>query len=67
MNGLPIDINILAMRKEIPLKIAKLSYKNKEKAIHYLRLWGENKLAITELHEQLCQSLQEEIPLVASN
>lgn len=67
MDGLPIDLNIIEMRKEIPKKIAELSYKDEKEAIHYLRLWGEKKIAITEIYEQLCQSLQDKVPLAVGN
>lgn len=53
--GLPIDMDILKKRTEIPKKIAKISYADKDKAIHFLRLWGEGKVAITELHNNLSQ------------
>lgn len=64
---LPICLDILEMRKEIPVKIAELSYANEERAIHYLRLWAEKKLAISEIHEQLSKSIQEEAVAVASS
>ncbi len=37
-----IDMDIVQKRSEIPKKIAKISYVDKEKAIHFLRLWGES-------------------------
>ncbi len=52
---LPIDMDILKKRTEIPQKIAKISYVDKDKAIYFLRLWGEGKVAITELYNNLSQ------------
>lgn len=54
-----IDMDIVQKRSEIPKKIAKISYVDKEKAIHFLRLWGEGKVAITELHNDLSQEENE--------
>lgn len=56
---LPIDMEILQKRKEIPKKIAALSYKDEKKAIHYLRVWGEKKSPISVLHKDLTDSLEE--------
>lgn len=53
MNNLPIDPEFLQKRKMIPVKIAELSYKNEEAAIKYLRIWGEKKMPISELFDEL--------------
>lgn len=50
---LPINPDILLKRKEIPEMLAKLSYIDKEKAIHYMRLWGEKRIPITPLYDEL--------------
>jgi hypothetical protein len=57
MNDLPIDLEFLQKRAMIPVKIAELSYKNEEAAIKYMRIWGEKKMAITELFEELTSAL----------
>lgn len=54
---LPIDMDIIAKRKEIPEKLAELSYKNEKKALEYMRLWGEKKKPISELHADLTKAL----------
>lgn len=53
MNNLPIDPEFLQKRMMIPAKIAELSYKNEEAAIKYLRIWGEKKMPISELFDEL--------------
>lgn len=53
MNNLPIDPEFLQKRMMIPVKIAELSYQDEEAAIKYLRIWGEKKMAITDLFEEL--------------
>lgn len=53
MSELPIDLEFLQKRKMIPVKIAELSYKDEAAAIKYLRIWGEKKMAITELFDVL--------------
>jgi hypothetical protein len=57
MNDLPIDLEFLQKRKMIPVKIAELSYKNEEAAIKYMRIWGEKRMAITELFNELTSAL----------
>lgn len=58
MEGLPIDLNLLAKRKEIPKMIADLSYQDRDKALHYVRIWGEKRMPITPLHEELEMALK---------
>jgi len=53
MSVLPIDPIILLKRGAIPGLLAKLSYQNQEKAIGYMRIWGEKKMPITTLHAAL--------------
>lgn len=55
---LPIDLELLKKREEIPAKLAELSYINSDKAILLLRKWGEKKLPITEMHKEICESLE---------
>jgi hypothetical protein len=57
MNDLPIDLEFLQKRSMIPVKIAELSYKDEEAAIKYMRIWGEKKMAITELFAELTSAL----------
>lgn len=59
---LPIDTDLLKKRQEIPVKLAELSYKDQDKAIHYMRLWGEKKEPITTLHSEITNQLREVIP-----
>lgn len=56
-NKLSIDMDILQKRKEIPIKLAELSYKDSKLAIKYMREWGERRIPITVLHEKLCSVL----------
>lgn len=58
MSTLPIDPNILVKRSEIPNLIAQLSYKNQSAAIEFLRVWGEKKSSITEIHEKLKEAIE---------
>lgn len=54
---LPIDLDLLKKREEIPSKLAELSYGNPNAAILLLRKWGEKKSPITELHKEICSCL----------
>jgi hypothetical protein len=56
---LPIDQEILKKRSMIPTKIAELSYHDQEAAIHYLRIWGERKMPVSELFHELVTVLDE--------
>jgi len=55
---LPIDPAILMKKMEIPEKIAQLSYIDSEKAIKYMRIWGERKMPITPLYDELNKELR---------
>ncbi len=55
---LPIDMDILQKRREIPIKLAELSYKDKDQAIILMRKWGEKKTPISELHEKISSQLR---------
>jgi hypothetical protein len=57
--NLPIDQDILKKRSMIPSKIAELSYFDTESAIKYLRIWGERKMPVTELFQELASVLSE--------
>lgn len=59
MSNLPIDPIILKKRMAIPTLIAELSYINQDEAIRYIRLWGEKKVAITIIYDQLNEILSE--------
>ncbi|WP_165769121.1 hypothetical protein [Virgibacillus profundi] len=55
---LPIDMEILQKREEIPVKLAELSYTNPEKSLELLRKWGEKRTPITPLHEEIRKALK---------
>ena len=55
---LPISLDLLQKRQEIPGKLAELSYLDSEQAVILLRKWGEKKSAITELHAELTNYLK---------
>jgi hypothetical protein len=57
---LPIDPEIVRKAAAIPGKIADLSYTDERLAIHYLRFWGEHKMPITPLFDELEQALRKE-------
>ena len=50
---LPIDMDLLKKREEIPVKLAELSYKDQDQAIVLLREWREREVPISTLHEKL--------------
>ncbi|WP_335870110.1 hypothetical protein [Bacillus sp. 2205SS5-2] len=50
---LPICRETLQKRQAIPLKLAELSYVNPEAALSFLRLWGEKKIPISPLYEEI--------------
>lgn len=56
----PIDPEILRKRKAIPGLISELSYLNKDKAVNYIRLWGEHRMPITEMFDDLVNTIQTE-------
>jgi len=56
---LPIDMDIIRKRQEIPEKIAALSYTDPQKAVKYIRLWGERKITISKIHADLSKDLKE--------
>ncbi len=56
---LPVDLDLLKKREEIPIKLAELSYNDSDEAINLLRKWGEKTSPITELHDDICASLTE--------
>jgi hypothetical protein len=56
---LPIDQDILKKRSMIPSKIAELSYLDSDAAIKYLRIWGERKMPVTELFQELVSVMSE--------
>lgn len=59
MNDLPIDLEILRKRQAIPAKIAELTYIDQDAALKYMRIWGEKKMAITELFDELSMTLSQ--------
>lgn len=58
MGNLPIDPIILKKRMRIPVLLAELSYLNEKAAIDYLRMWGEHKIPVTTLHDQLDEKIK---------
>ncbi|MCR1835010.1 hypothetical protein NSA56_11445 [Oceanobacillus caeni] len=56
---LPIDLDILQKRQEIPIKLAELSYADQENALRLLRVWGEKKSPISVLHKEIVDCLKE--------
>jgi hypothetical protein len=54
---LPLDLDLLQKRREIPEKLAQLSYMDPEKAIQLLRKWGEKQVPIAPLYEEIIQAL----------
>ncbi|MDD9312613.1 hypothetical protein PUS82_15165 [Cytobacillus firmus] len=56
----PIDPEILRKRKAIPGLISELSYLNEDKAVNYIRIWGEKRMPITELFDELINTIQAE-------
>jgi len=59
MNNLPICMDVLKKRSEIPKIIAEISYQDENKAIYYMRVWGEKRKPITELHDELLKTNNE--------
>ncbi|WP_046178826.1 hypothetical protein [Domibacillus tundrae] len=59
MEGQFYDKDILLKRMAIPGKIAELSYVDQEAAVHFMRIWGEKKMPITTLFEELNSALAE--------
>lgn len=59
MTDLPIDPEFLRKRMMIPVKIAELSYVNEEAALKYMRIWGEKRMPITELFDELISALKQ--------
>lgn len=57
--ALPIDLDLLKKREEIPTKLAELSYDAPERAVFLLRRWGEKRSPISTLHEEIITSLKE--------
>lgn len=55
---LPIDNDIIQKRKEIPQKIAQLTYHDEELAIHFMRIWGKREQPISVIHKHLSESLE---------
>jgi hypothetical protein len=51
--NLPIDVELLNKRRLIPVKLAELSYINPEATIRLLRIWGEKKMPITPLFNEI--------------
>jgi len=61
---LPINMNLIEKEIEIPDLLAKLTYKNEDLAIGYMRLWGEKKMTISEIHKKLTDELFKESEVI---
>lgn len=59
MSDFPIDPDLLRKRMSIPSKIAELSYVDQAEAIRYLRIWGEKKMPVSELFDELTATIIE--------
>lgn len=57
MSKLPISLDLIQKHREIPTLIAKLTYVDKKQAIKFMRLWGEKRITISEIHEQLFEAV----------
>ncbi|OAT84211.1 hypothetical protein A6P54_02635 [Bacillus sp. MKU004] len=57
---LPICRETLQKRQAIPMKLAQLSYINPEAALSFLRLWGEKKIPISPLYEEILTHFEAE-------
>ncbi|WP_064091539.1 hypothetical protein [Rossellomorea aquimaris] len=57
---LPICRDTLRKRQAIPMKLAQLSYTKPDAAISFLRLWGEKKIPISPLYEEILTHLESE-------
>jgi len=55
---LPIDLEFIKKKSEIPEKLAELSYKDQDEAVRLMREWGERKIPITAIHKELSDCLQ---------
>ncbi|MEK3821337.1 hypothetical protein MKY20_19890 [Cytobacillus sp. FSL W8-0315] len=55
----PFDLEFIKKRMAIPQKIAKLSYLNEKAAIKYMRIWGEKKMPITILFDELIATIKQ--------
>lgn len=53
MEQYPIDPILLRKRMAIPGMIAELSYIDGDAAIKYMRIWGEKKMAVSILFDEL--------------
>ncbi|MFZ3591854.1 hypothetical protein ACOI1C_22245 [Bacillus sp. DJP31] len=63
-NQFPICQDILRKRQAIPMKLAELSYTKPETALSFLRLWGEKKVQISPLYEEILTHLEQELPII---
>ncbi|MGG3450237.1 hypothetical protein [Domibacillus aminovorans] len=59
MDDFIYDKEILLKRMAIPKKLAELSYLDQDAAVHYMRIWGEKKMPITTLFDELNTTLAE--------
>jgi len=57
---LPIKQELLQKEIEVPHLLAKLTYSDQEEAVRYMRMWGENRIAISEIYEELSMKLRKQ-------
>lgn len=58
MEGLPIDMDLIQKKIEIPTLLADLSKQDSDQALYLLREWGDRKLPITVLHHEITSRLK---------
>lgn len=58
MDGLPINLEVLEKRTEIPELIAELSYRDQNQAVEFIRLWSKRRITIDEIHKKLHEALK---------
>ena len=57
MKQYPIDPVLLRKRMAIPTLLAELSYLDKEVTIKYMRIWGEKRMPVSILYDNLVDEL----------
>lgn len=58
MNSLPIDMDLIQKKIEIPTILADLSEVDPKQALYLLREWGDRKIPITVLHHEITSRLK---------
>lgn len=58
MNSLPIDMDLIQKKIEIPTILADLSEADPKQALYLLREWGDRKIPVEELHYEISSRLK---------